>query len=150
MGHEAFVVNAVGAIILAAGDAWSEYAREHNIESPLDKSLSLLDKYSKRIDNGSWLIMTEDEYSEEDKKLSKQWEEEKYAYMRMRDRFEVEYIAEHAGWDVAYEVAVNWDNDWNDLVWYFTHYHTPCEYDGCNAFCESFEKCIEEGFIEWN
>lgn len=150
MGHEVFKVGATGAIILAAGDAWSEYAREHNIENPLNKSIELIDKYSKQLPDGSYTIIMESGYSPEDQALAKQYRQDKYAYMRARDRFEIEYIAEHTDWDTAYAVAVNWDNDWNDLVWYFTHYHTPCEYDGCNAFCENFEKCIEKGFIKWN
>lgn len=134
-------------IICGAEEAWQDYCQFFGIENPLNKRLLLLDKYSRRNDNGSWVI---DEYNEEDKQLSKQLDEEKYAYMRMRDRFEVDWIAKNAGWNIAYEIAFNWNNEWNDLIWYFTQFNMPCEYDGCNIFCENFEKCAKEGFVKWN
>ena len=146
INHNVFEISEIGANVLAAGDAWRKYTIDNNIENPLNKRLSLMDKYSKKNNDGSWSLLSESQYSLEDQEKMKQWQQDKYAYMRARDRFEIEWIAERAGWNVAYTVAINWNNDWNDLVWYFTEFHIPCEYDGCNMFCKNFENCIKDGF----
>lgn len=136
------------AIFFAAGDAWSEYATEHKIENPIFKSIELMDKYSRRLPDGSYTILMEDEYSPEDQALVKQWKQDKYVYMRARDRFMIEWIAENESWDIAHEYAETWDNDWNDLLWYFEEKCKPCTYGECNIFCSKFEDCIKRGFID--
>ena len=150
MMNDIITVDEKGTLALAAMDAWEEYAARHNIKNPLNQRLGLLDKYSKKLPDGSYTILMEDEYSDEDKELSKQLTNDKYTYMRARDRFEAEWLAAHGGWEVGYSFAVIWDNDWNDLLWFFEEKFKPCEFGECNIFCKNFNNCIKEGFFEWN
>ena len=143
MNNDAIVVGPKGAVAMDAMDAWADYARRMEIENPLNKLLKLLEKNSVRLPDGSYTI---GEYNEEDKELAEQLWQDKYAYMRARDRFQVEWLASMAGWEVGYEYAKLWDDDWNDLLWYYEENVTPCDCGECNIFCKYFEDCIKKGF----
>ena len=131
-------VSPKGAVALAAADAWADYARRMKIENPMNKMLKLFEKNSARLPDGSYTI---NEYNEEDKELANQLRQDKYAYMRTRDRFQVEWIAAHENWELGYEFAKLWDNEWNDLLWYYEEYVAPCDCGECSLFCKHFETC---------
>lgn len=139
-----------GIAIWAAMDAWNEFAAKHNFENPLWKTIKMVEKYTKHNPDGSFTVLAENEYDPIDKDLVEQWEHDKYAYMRARDRFMVCWLAENEDWDTAYECAKMWDNEWNDLLWYFKKHYNPCDFSECNIFCKHFERCVKDGFFEWN
>ena len=144
------IVSKKGWAAFEAAEAWAEYAAKHNIKDPMNEELDIMGKYKKNLPGGGFSISLENEYSKEDQERVKELRQGKYAYMRARDRFEVEWIAKHEGWEIGHEYAVLWDNDWNDLLWYFEEHFRPCDFKECNIHCPDFESCAKEGFEEWN
>ena len=122
MSHTAFTVGPVGAVILAAEDAWADYAKENNIENVFWKRFA--EKVPRQDIN---------------------------AYRRMKDRWIVDWALENEGYAVAARIAAMWNDDNNDLIWWLEQKVLCEEANGeCNIFCKNFETCIKEGFKQWN
>jgi hypothetical protein len=146
------IVSKKGWAAFEAAEAWAKYATEHDIKDPMNERLDIMNKYKKNLPGGGFSICLESEYSKEDQERLKELNNNKYAYMRSRDRFQVKWITEHMGWEIGHDYAVLWNNDWNDLLWYFEQYYCPCDFGECNIFCVDFESCCAKkgGFTPWN
>lgn len=155
MASNVIVLSNLDAICLAADDAWREHRLKLGIKDPIQEKLAIHLNHIKERQNsdGSYTYVFNEE-SQKERQLIESWNKQIPAYEHLRDNWELDWIFEHEGYQMAAEFAYFKDSE-NNYLWDNFLLFRPCnnfneELQGCSIFCENFENCCKEGFVKWS